>query len=106
MVGLADGCNEEGKFEGLNVVINVGTVEDGTDETGARDGDFDRRIVGLVDGTAVDGVVVGAELRGALNTTLKPDSLGLFTGPISTLMLIVPVVTTTSTGKLWRTPYP
>jgi hypothetical protein len=61
--------------------------------------------LGTADGD-LDGDIVGVWLIGDLNTTLKPDIFGLFTAPGNTMMLIVPDVTTTSTGKAPKLPYP
>ena len=91
--GLIDGC------VGAEVVgAEVVGVE------GTRDGATEGPAVGTLL-LKYDGFCVGTALSGPLNTTLKADSFGLLM-EATKLMLIVPEVTTTSTGKAPSTPYP
>ena len=89
----------EGVLEGYELVGDkVGMVDDARD--GALEGLVVRTLLGKY-----DGFCVGEELSGPLNSTLKPDSFGLLT-EATKLIMIVPEVTTTSTGKATSTPYP
>ena len=96
-VGMVDGARD-GPLEGETLAKKVGTKD------GTRDGAVEGLVVSTLLGK-YDGFCVGEELNGPLNTTLKPDSFGLLT-EATKLMLILPEVTTTSTGKAPSTPYP